>query len=113
MRPKDAEGMAISVDPDQTAPEEQSDLDLHCLLRPTCPDLLRNFYGNMFMCHNVITPAQCVMTARPKNVKVELSSIFNRLPKNHKHLKYLMCQAFNFIINLENLHQEVYLFKLN
>ena len=24
-------GMANSVDPDQTAPSEQSDLDLHCL----------------------------------------------------------------------------------
>ena len=34
MPPKDAEGMAKSVDPDQTA--EQSDLSLHCLLRPVC-----------------------------------------------------------------------------
>ena len=31
MRPKDADGMANSVDPDQTAPE-QSDQGLHCLL---------------------------------------------------------------------------------
>ena len=32
--PKDAHGMANSVDPDQTA---QSDLGLHSLLRPVCP----------------------------------------------------------------------------
>ena len=42
MHPKDAEGIANSVDPDQTAPlgavlEEQSDLGLHCLPRPICP----------------------------------------------------------------------------
>ena len=38
MHPKDAEGIANSVDPDQTAPvEEQSDLGLHCLPRPVCP----------------------------------------------------------------------------
>ena len=39
MRPKDAEGIAISVDPDQTAPllYEQSDLGLHYLPRPVCP----------------------------------------------------------------------------
>ena len=28
--------MANTVDPDQTAPKEQFDLGLHCLLRPTC-----------------------------------------------------------------------------
>ena len=33
MHLKDAEGIANSVDPDQ----EQSDLGLHCLLRPVCP----------------------------------------------------------------------------
>ena len=37
MHPKDAEEIANSVDPDQTAPEEQSDLGLHCLPRPVCP----------------------------------------------------------------------------
>ena len=37
MHPKDTEGIANSVDPDQTAPKEQSDLGLHCLLRPVCP----------------------------------------------------------------------------
>ena len=31
MGPNDADGMANSVDPDQT------DLGLHCLLRPICP----------------------------------------------------------------------------
>ena len=35
MHPKDVNGMANSVDPDQTARFEQSDLDLHCLLKPT------------------------------------------------------------------------------
>ena len=34
VHPKDAYGMAVSVDPDQTAPWEQFDLGLHCLLRP-------------------------------------------------------------------------------
>ena len=33
MHPKDAAGIANSVDPDQ----EQSDLGLHCLPRPICP----------------------------------------------------------------------------
>ena len=32
MSPNDADGMANSVDPDQTAP-----LGLHCLPRPVCP----------------------------------------------------------------------------
>ena len=32
MHPKEEDGMANSVDPDQTAPE--SDLGLHCLPRP-------------------------------------------------------------------------------
>ena len=36
MCPKEAEGIANSVDPDQTAPL-QSDLSLHCLPRPICP----------------------------------------------------------------------------
>ena len=36
--PKDADGMANNVDPDQTAPrEEQSDLGLHCLPRHVRP----------------------------------------------------------------------------
>ena len=34
MSPNDADGMANSVDPDQTA---QSDLGLHCLPRRICP----------------------------------------------------------------------------
>ena len=37
MHPKDADGMANNVAPDQTAPQEQSDLGLHCLLRSTLP----------------------------------------------------------------------------
>ena len=43
MAPKDVDRMANSVDPDQTAPEEQSDQNLHCLLRHTCPNIW-NFY---------------------------------------------------------------------
>ena len=39
----DAGGMENSADPDQTAPKEQSDLDLHCLLRPTCPNIKNVF----------------------------------------------------------------------
>ena len=45
MCPKDVDGMVNSVDPDQTAPpKEQSDVGLHCLLRPICPNTY-NFYG--------------------------------------------------------------------
>ena len=47
MHPKDAEGIANSVDPDQTAP----DLSLHCLPRPVCPKTLEN-YG---MSHDMLT----------------------------------------------------------
>ena len=36
--------MANSVEPDQTALEEQSDLGLHCFLRPVCPSTYI-FYG--------------------------------------------------------------------
>ena len=36
MHLKDADGTTNSVDPDQTAPKEQSDLGLHCLRKPTC-----------------------------------------------------------------------------
>ena len=45
MHPKDADGMANIVDPDQTAPSEQSDLGLHCLLGPIVPNTW-NFHGN-------------------------------------------------------------------
>ena len=34
-----AAGMANCVDPDQTAPSEQSDLGLHCLLKHICPNI--------------------------------------------------------------------------
>ena len=45
MHPRDANGMANIVDPDQTAPfKEQSDLGLHCLLRLLCHNTL-NIYG--------------------------------------------------------------------
>ena len=39
MPPKDVVRMANSVDPDQTAPYEQSDQNLHCLLRHICPSI--------------------------------------------------------------------------
>ena len=39
MHPNDADGMANNIDPDQTAPDEQSDLSLHCLLGPICPTI--------------------------------------------------------------------------
>ena len=35
MCPKDADGMANNVDPDQ----EQSDLGLHCVPKPVCPKI--------------------------------------------------------------------------
>ena len=35
--PKDADGMANNVDPDQTA--EQSGLGFHCLLSPICSNI--------------------------------------------------------------------------
>ena len=46
--PKDADGIANSEDPDQTAPRirlllEQSDLGLHCLPRPICPKTLDHY----------------------------------------------------------------------
>ena len=38
MSPDDADSMANSADPDQTAPlGQQSDLGLHCLPRHICP----------------------------------------------------------------------------
>ena len=33
------DGNGNSVDPDQTLLQEQSDLCLHCLLRPVCPNV--------------------------------------------------------------------------
>ena len=42
MRSKDADRITNRVDIDQTAP---SDLGLHCLLRPICPNI-SNYYGN-------------------------------------------------------------------
>ena len=37
MAPKGADRMTNSVDPEQTALQEQSDLGLHCLHSPICP----------------------------------------------------------------------------
>ena len=36
---KDRDGIANSVNSDQTAPWEQSDLRLHCLLKPNCHNI--------------------------------------------------------------------------
>ena len=44
MHPKDDEGIANNVDPDQTAP--QANLGLHCLHRPTCPKT-KDHYGTL------------------------------------------------------------------
>ena len=44
LRSKDADRITNRVDTDQTAPEEQSDLGLQCLLRPICPNI-SNYYG--------------------------------------------------------------------
>ena len=41
MHPKDADGLANSVDP-----EEQSDLGLYCLPRPICPKTLDHYGRN-------------------------------------------------------------------
>ena len=38
MHPKDADGMANSVDPIRLLFQKQSDLGLHCSLRPICPN---------------------------------------------------------------------------
>ena len=42
MGPKDADRLANSADPDQTAPLEQFDQGLHCLPRHICPKLVVN-----------------------------------------------------------------------
>ena len=49
MPPKDVDRMANSIDPDQTAPQEQSDQNLHCLFRNICPNIY-NFYGKSIYC---------------------------------------------------------------
>ena len=61
MRPNDADGMANGVDPTQNAPflKKLSDLHLHCMLRPLCPNI---FYSFMLYpisaSHYEIMPAQ-------------------------------------------------------
>ena len=44
LRSKDADRITNRVDTDQTAP---SDLGLHCLLRPICPNI-SNYYGRIW-----------------------------------------------------------------
>ena len=39
MPPKDKDKLANSEEPDQTALKEQSDQDIHCLLRHICPNI--------------------------------------------------------------------------
>ena len=48
LRSKDSDRITNRVDTDQTA-EEQSDLGLHCLLRPICPNI-SNYYGRRKCC---------------------------------------------------------------
>ena len=55
MSPNGKEGMANSVDPDQTA-EEQSDLGLHCLPRPVCLKTYEN-YGR---CSIIYSLTECL-----------------------------------------------------
>ena len=50
MRQKNVNAMANSEGADQTAPQEQSDLGLHCLLRPICPRF-KMFYNNHLLAH--------------------------------------------------------------
>ena len=44
---KNANGIADSEDPDQTA-QEQSDLGLHCLPRPICQKTLDHYGNDLF-----------------------------------------------------------------
>ena len=46
--------MANSVYPDQTPHFAASDLGLHCLLKPVCPNI-EDKYGNRSLCNNMIT----------------------------------------------------------
>ena len=50
MLSKNVDGMVNIVDPDQTAPKEQSDLGLLCLCRPVCPNI-KNF---TVVCHHYL-----------------------------------------------------------
>ena len=50
MRQKNVNAMTNSEGADQTAPQEQSDLGLHCLLRPICPRF-KMFYNNHLLAH--------------------------------------------------------------
>ena len=49
MSPKDTNGMANNVDPD----EEQSDLGLHCLPRHICPKTY-DHHSNQLNCFSVV-----------------------------------------------------------
>ena len=42
---KDANGMTNNTDPDQI--KEQSDLCMHCLLKPFCPNI-QNYYNKIW-----------------------------------------------------------------
>ena len=71
MHPKDAVGIANSVDPDQTAPVgADSDLGLHCL-----PDLSVRKLGNITVSYDLnnlaLYTVQPVLSKHPRdNVKV-------------------------------------------
>ena len=102
MHPKDAEGVANSVDPDQTAPKEQS-LGLHCLPRPVClktsdhygiPDQIW-FYT---VCHSVsiFWTYCCVLNPLCSNFRIIISIILD-VPI-FKFLRFLYCTGTVMIL---------------
>ena len=47
--------MTNSEDPDQTAPQEQSDQDLHCFVSPICPNTsIFTVYSTLKIMHNIL-----------------------------------------------------------
>ena len=54
MSPKDKVGITSSVEHNQTALWEQSDLGLHCLLRSFCPNI-ENFYSTVSSFKDITT----------------------------------------------------------
>ena len=87
--PTDEEGVANSVDPDQTAPLEQSDLGLHCLPRPVCPKSLEHYsrsFREIHFCKTTLK-CSCISELKKNNKKKHeklrlLTSGFSRAFKN-------------------------------
>ena len=59
MSPNDADGMANSVDPDQTAPQEQSDLGLHCLPQACLSENLGSLRYITFYYDKILDVSSC------------------------------------------------------